>query len=117
MMRVVTATTALKRFEILDSWRGICALMIVLYHAPQFFVFSNSAVIRSSWLVVDFFFVLSGFVTTHAYGTEIANVGHVLHFVVNDFAKSIRFIFLPLLSLCSRFTAQFSSINEFYAVS
>ena len=62
-------------------------MLIVLYHAPQFFFFSDLAVIRSSWLVVDFFFVLSGFVTTHAYGTEIANVGHALHFVSRRFCR------------------------------
>ena len=61
--------------------------MVVLFHFPQLFFFSDSAVIRSSWLFVDFFFVLSGFVTTHAYGTEIANLDSALHFVRRRFFR------------------------------
>jgi peptidoglycan/LPS O-acetylase OafA/YrhL len=86
MMRAVKATTV-KRFEALDSWRGICAMMVVLYHVPEFFFFSDLAVIRSGWLFVDFFFVLSGFVITHAYGTEIVNLDDALHFIRRRFFR------------------------------
>src|SRR6266446_3449491 len=86
MLRAVTVTTV-KRFEVLDSWRGICAMMVVLYHIPEFFFFSDLAVIRSGWLFVDFFFVLSGFVTTHAYGTELANLGGALQFIRKRFFR------------------------------
>ena len=86
-MRAVTATTTVKRFEVLDSWRGICAIMVVLYHVPGFFLFSDLAVIRSGWLFVDFFFVLSGFVITHAYGPKIANLDDAFHFISRRFFR------------------------------
>src|SRR5215467_5563526 len=86
-MRAVTATTAVKRFEVLDSWRGICAMMVVLYHVPEFFFFSDLAVIRSGWLFVDFFFVLSGFVITYAYGSELANFRDAGQFIMKRFFR------------------------------
>jgi peptidoglycan/LPS O-acetylase OafA/YrhL len=76
-----------KNFEVLNSWRGICAMMIVLYHVPWEFFFSDLAVIRYSWLFVDFFFVLSGFVTTHGYGTEIANLDSAFRFIKRRFYR------------------------------
>src|SRR5260370_553845 len=87
MMRAVTVTSSVKRFEVLDSWRGIGALFLVLYDVRTLFVFSDSAVIRSGWLFVDFFFVLSGFVTTHAYGTEIADLDNAFRFIRRRFLR------------------------------
>jgi peptidoglycan/LPS O-acetylase OafA/YrhL len=80
-------TSPLKRFEVLDSWRGICAATIVLYHVPQFFLFSNLAVIRSGWLFVDFFFVLSGFVSIHTYGSQITSFGNASRFIRRRFFR------------------------------
>src|SRR6266849_4191854 len=79
--------TKVKRFEVLNSWRGICAMMIVLYHFPAFFFFSDTALIRSNWLFVDFFFVLSGFVTTHGYANNLTTVGSALAFVRRRFFR------------------------------
>ena len=62
-------------------------MMVVLYHVPEFFFFSDLAVIRSGWLFVDFFFVLSGFVITHAYGNEIANLDNAFNFMRRRFAR------------------------------
>jgi peptidoglycan/LPS O-acetylase OafA/YrhL len=87
IMQIVTATSPVKRFAALDSWRGICAMMVVLYHVPKFFFFSDLSVIDSGWLFVDFFFVLSGFVTTHTYGTERANLDSALHFIRRRFFR------------------------------
>ncbi|MBO0661640.1 acyltransferase [Jiella sp. MQZ9-1] len=55
------------RFQALDGWRGICALLVVGFHAPVGGIAENSGVIRNAFLFVDFFFVLSGFVITHAF--------------------------------------------------
>jgi peptidoglycan/LPS O-acetylase OafA/YrhL len=50
------------RYDALDSWRGICATMVMVYH----FAFASHLytvdIIRNAFLFVDFFFVLSGFV-------------------------------------------------------
>jgi peptidoglycan/LPS O-acetylase OafA/YrhL len=76
-----------KKFEVLDSWRGICAMMIVLYHVPWSFFSSDLAVIRYGWLFVDFFFVLSGFVTTHGYAPQIANLDSAFRFIKRRFFR------------------------------
>jgi peptidoglycan/LPS O-acetylase OafA/YrhL len=55
------------RFPVLDGWRGLCALFVALFHFSAFGNFYLNPFVRGSYLFVDFFFVLSGFVITHAY--------------------------------------------------
>lgn len=55
------------RFKALDSWRGICALLVATYHYPRTFQALELPLFRSGWIFVDFFFVLSGFVITYRY--------------------------------------------------
>ena len=59
--------TSKPRLEALDSLRGISALMVVLYHSsfPNFV--HDLPVVRNSYLFVDFFFVLSGFIMYYNY--------------------------------------------------
>jgi peptidoglycan/LPS O-acetylase OafA/YrhL len=68
----VPAQAATARFEVLDSLRGICACMIVLFHFETAGVISRSTFVRNSWSFVDFFFVLSGFVIAASYGERLA---------------------------------------------
>ncbi|PYG55848.1 acyltransferase [Rhizobium sp. UGM030330-04] len=56
-----------ERFILLDGIRGVAALFIVHRHAEQFFG-RNPA---SSYLAVDLFFALSGFVLAHAYSRKL----------------------------------------------
>lgn len=60
-------TTDRQHYVALDSLRGICALMVVLFHFRTEGMLSNLALVRNGWLFVDFFFVLSGFVISAAY--------------------------------------------------
>ena len=59
------------RFTALDGWRGICALLVALYHFHATSHFEQLAFIRHAYLLVDFFFVLSGFVITYAYWARL----------------------------------------------
>lgn len=61
------------RFHTLDSWRGICALFVALMHLPVLSHFYAEPFFRNSYLFVDFFFVLSGFVITFSYGDKIVD--------------------------------------------
>ena len=54
-------------FTALDGWRGVCAVLVAIYHFHSTSHLSQSGIIRNSYLFVDFFFVLSGFVITYAY--------------------------------------------------
>lgn len=60
------------RFEVLDSLRGVCALIVAIFHFRTTGWIANLEFIRNGWLFVDFFFVLSGFVIAHAYGARLA---------------------------------------------
>ncbi|HFG2066227.1 TPA: acyltransferase family protein, partial [Vibrio cholerae] len=57
-----------KRFEALDAFRGLCAVCVVIYHIVVVGSFSQWSLFRNSYIFVEFFFVLSGFVLAHGYG-------------------------------------------------
>ncbi len=56
------------RYKILDSLRGIAAIIIVIYHLfESYYSLGISHPINHGYLAVDFFFVLSGFVISYSY--------------------------------------------------
>jgi peptidoglycan/LPS O-acetylase OafA/YrhL len=59
------------RFEALDAWRGICALLVALEHLNTSSVLHQNGLTLHAYRFVDFFFVLSGFVIAYAYGERI----------------------------------------------
>jgi peptidoglycan/LPS O-acetylase OafA/YrhL len=75
------------RYVALDGWRGICAIAVALYHFPRIFFLAKTPLIRSGWLFVDFFFVLSGFVITHAYESKIKDAQSTSEFLVRRFFR------------------------------
>jgi peptidoglycan/LPS O-acetylase OafA/YrhL len=75
------------RYKALDSWRGICALMVVLFHAEGTGPIGASALIKGSYLFVDFFFVLSGFVISTAYASRIGTLDDVRRFLLRRFGR------------------------------
>ena len=78
-----------KFFGALESLRGIACLLVVLYHIPPWYgPFARLGVVHSGHLAVEFFFVLSGFVLFHSYGSRIT-----------DFATLKRFMILRLFRL------------------
>jgi peptidoglycan/LPS O-acetylase OafA/YrhL len=56
-----------ERFVVLDSWRGIAACLVALYHLDAYSHLFEVPLLRNSYLMVDFFFVLSGFVIAANY--------------------------------------------------
>lgn len=76
-----------KRFAVLDSWRGICALLVATFHFPAISHLLHADFIRHSWIFVDLFFVLSGFVISHAYGGHLATAANLADFAVRRFAR------------------------------
>lgn len=56
------------RYEILDGLRGVAALIVVAFHMFETYRQGyETQIITHGFLAVDFFFVLSGFVTGYAY--------------------------------------------------
>lgn len=66
------------RFAALDSWRGICALSVVLFHLNAGTHFHE--LLNNGYVAVDFFFVLSGFVIGSAYLDRIGDLGDLARF-------------------------------------
>jgi peptidoglycan/LPS O-acetylase OafA/YrhL len=58
-----------QRFAALDGLRGICALIVLLFHA---FHFATPKLFAHGFLSVDIFFLLSGFVLAFAFGNKLA---------------------------------------------
>lgn len=81
------AAATAERFEVLDSWRGICALLVALFHFPATGFISQSAFIGSSYLFVDFFFVLSGFVITSSYANRLNDAADARRFALVRFGR------------------------------
>lgn len=85
-----------QHFEILDGLRGIAAVAVVIFHfmeiaTPDY----HDNFIAHSYLAVDFFFCLSGFVIAYAYDNKVKNIGTI------QFIK-LRLIRLhPLVIICS----------------
>ncbi|TPK75999.1 acyltransferase [Mesorhizobium sp. B2-4-18] len=82
-----TGTIAGDRFRVLDSWRGICALLVALFHFPTASTVSQSSFIGSSYLFVDFFFVLSGFVIASSYADRLGRTQEVCRFALVRFGR------------------------------
>lgn len=77
------------RFEALDAWRGICALLVVLFHFCFIFAspLMDARLVANAYLFVDFFFVLSGFVVSHAYRDKLHDAESWVGFVIRRFGR------------------------------
>lgn len=63
----IPAAARTHKFVTLDGLRGVAALAVATIHSPEFFPHLHS----SSYLAVDFFFLLSGFVVANAYEEKL----------------------------------------------
>ncbi|MFC0320891.1 MULTISPECIES: acyltransferase family protein [Olivibacter] len=67
-----------QHFEILDGLRGIAAIAVLIFHfmeiaTPDY----HDNFIAHSYLAVDFFFCLSGFVIAYAYDNKMDSIGFI----------------------------------------
>jgi peptidoglycan/LPS O-acetylase OafA/YrhL len=90
-----------KRFEALDSWRGIAASLVALHHLA---LSLNShldelGLIPNGYLFVDFFFVLSGFVIAANYEKRLAEGFSVWRFALLRFGRVYPLHLAVLLAL------------------
>lgn len=103
------------RFAALDGWRGVCAVLVALYHVEvigEIYAGHLRAlpVIDNAYLFVDFFFVLSGFVIAHTYQTRITSAREFCSFAIRRFGRVwplhmavlLVFILLELAKLYAR---------------
>lgn len=80
----------------LESLRGLAALAIIFTHIPNFNEVLNITFFRNLYLMVDLFFVLSGFVIYSAYAEKLQTKADLLRFQFLRFGRlyPIHIIFL-----------------------
>src|SRR5437016_234007 len=66
-MQPMNETTKHIRYEILDGMRGIAAFCVMIFH----YLGGSNGVFKNTYVGVDLFFILSGFVLTHSYGEKL----------------------------------------------
>jgi peptidoglycan/LPS O-acetylase OafA/YrhL len=79
--------TGKKHFRVLDSWRGVAALLVALFHLNLYSVIYSLDFVRNAYLFVDFFFVLSGFVITYSYADRLKSFNDLGSFAIRRFAR------------------------------
>jgi peptidoglycan/LPS O-acetylase OafA/YrhL len=80
----------------LESLRGIAAISVAMYHFNYQSHFSNIFV-SNAWLMVDFFFVLSGFVIALNYERRLTNFGKLFTFQKKRFLRLYPLHFIMLV--------------------
>jgi peptidoglycan/LPS O-acetylase OafA/YrhL len=83
-----------KRVFELDLVRGLAAIIVVIFHTPQFF---GGFSIPHGYLAVDLFFMLSGWVMTHSYRLRILEGMSFRSFCIARFARLYPLYILSLL--------------------
>ncbi|PTQ13133.1 hypothetical protein CLG96_03105 [Sphingomonas oleivorans] len=96
-----------QKFIVLESWRGICAVIVALYHLSAAGHFYNFPVVRNGEMGVIFFFVLSGFVMMHAYGRKISGWSDAAPFFLRRFGRIYPLHLFTLLLLVGSESAKF----------
>ncbi len=93
--------TAAPKIEALESIRGVAALLVVLFHLPKWNNILVFNVLNNAYLMVDLFFVLSGFVIANAYANKITSGKALLRFQFLRFGRlyPVHLIFLGVFVL------------------
>jgi peptidoglycan/LPS O-acetylase OafA/YrhL len=78
---------AVQRYEALDALRGLCAICVCLFHFKAMGPIASLPFVRGSWLFVDFFFVLSGFVIAANYRQKLTDKRFLGRFAILRFGR------------------------------
>lgn len=101
----------MQRFRVLDSWRGIAALCVALFHFPSGGMIPTIPFVNHAWLFVDFFFVLSGFVIAHAYADRITDGTSFWVFFIRRLGRLWPLHIATLLPLVALELAKWASVQ------
>lgn len=104
--------TRAHRYLALDSWRGICALLVALAHFHNSSFLKHAPIIKNAWLFVDFFFVLSGFVISCGYAAKIEQGFGIGRFMTLRFARLYPLHLATLMFVLAVGIAQGTAFNR-----
>lgn len=99
------------KFLCLESWRGICAILVALVHLSALGHFYYFPPVRNGGLGVTYFFVLSGFVMMHAYGRKIRVGSDFGPFILKRFGRLYPMHIFTLLILVALEFAKLAVMN------
>lgn len=74
-------------FGALDGFRGLLALLVAVYHTPWGSQLNNTAFLNQGAVIIDLFFVFSGFLMFTLYGQRITNGAQAKTFLWRRFAR------------------------------
>ncbi|MBJ7308744.1 acyltransferase family protein [Rugamonas sp. CCM 8940] len=86
------------KIEELESIRGMAALLIVFFHFPKWNPLFDIGIINNGYLMVELFFVLSGYVIFSAYGEKLYSTKDLLRFQFLRFGR-LYFVHLTFLMI------------------
>lgn len=75
------------KIQELESIRGLAAMLVVFYHTPGWSALCNIGIINNGYIMVDLFFVLSGFVMYHVYAHRINSKADLCRFQFLRFGR------------------------------
>lgn len=129
---IVPVASAPKRYEALDSIRGLAACWVFLYHISNGHSW-QSIIVQNGHLAVTFFFVLSGFVIGASYGKRLTEGYSISKFMflrwgriypLHAFMIGVMFLYEIIRGLLeidaigqgAPFTGQTSVLNLFFNI-
>ncbi len=89
------------KIQELESLRGMAALLVLFYHIPQWNDLLDIGIIKNSYLMVDLFFILSGFVIYTVYSPKIHSTNDLYRFQFLRFGRlyPVHLVFLSAFLL------------------
>lgn len=83
--RSVTASAPF--FGALDGFRGLLAIFVAIYHTYWFSHINSSPFLNNGPVIIDLFFVFSGFLLFTLYGNKLDSGQKGIHFIKKRFAR------------------------------
>lgn len=89
------------KIEELESIRGLAAILVVFYHIPKWNILLDIGIVNNGYLMVELFFVLSGYIIYNSYAHKITNNNDLFRFQFLRFGRiyPVHFIFLVIFIL------------------
>ena len=88
----------MKKILYLESLTGSAAISVSLHHFSINSILQNNYYVKNSYLMVDFFFVLSGFVIAYNYMDKLTNIKNLINFQIKRFLRLYPLHFLMLVA-------------------
>ena len=84
-------------FAALDGFRGLLAIIVAIYHTIWLSHINSSAFLNNGVVILDLFFVFSGFLMFTLYGDKIKDAQSAKTFIVRRFARLYPLHFFMLI--------------------